>query len=108
MSETEDPFKTEQIGYVATLLETGEFALFENAFEAWFGKEPSEEVIEPYYKKYQSEAIVPFWVRSYIRSVIKDSNLSHAPKSALSTKLALFFPVVVFFIMLIYFLMDKK
>ena len=93
MPATEDQFDPEEIGYVSTLLETEEFTLFEDAFEAWFGKEPSEEVIEPYFEKYQSQAIVPFWVRSYIRSLLNDPDLLKEPGSPLSTKIALFFPL---------------
>lgn len=104
----EDQFDPEQIGYVATLLETEEFTLFEDAFEDWFGKEPGEEVIEPYFKKYQSHAIVPFWVRSYIRSVLNDPDFLKEPGSSFSTKLALFFPLLVFFILLMYFLMRRN
>lgn len=61
-----------QIREAARLQETDEFGLFVEAFEAWFGKEPSRDVIEPYYEKFLADETAPFWVRSYAKKVEQD------------------------------------
>jgi hypothetical protein len=61
-----------QVEFAARLLGTNEFKLFENAYQAWHGKKPSEKLLEHFFNRYLLENVVPFWVRNYVRTFIND------------------------------------
>ena len=49
-----------------------EFAVFSDAYTAWYGKEASEKQIEKVFVQYLLENKVPFWVRNYARSRVQE------------------------------------
>ncbi len=52
-------------------LEVKEFKLFELAYLQWHGKKPLPHVIEAHFSNYMFNKIIPVWVRSYSRQVVK-------------------------------------
>ena len=56
---------------VASLLNIGEFRVFEIAFRCWYGKGADEKTIERYFMPYMFKGRVPSWVRHFCRTIIK-------------------------------------
>lgn len=109
--ESKYQFDSSQIALVADLMEIDEFALFEEAFEAWFGKDSVQEVIEPYFEQYRNEEIVPFWVRSHIKTLLRDHDRSarrQPGQYAYFVRLACLLPPFMAIIYLIYVLAEKN
>lgn len=52
------------------ILQVGEFRVFQIAYARWFGGEPSESVVEPYFVSYMFNSRVPTWVRHFVRLVL--------------------------------------
>jgi len=65
-----DPADTDCVVSAANYLEVSEFAIFRDAFTAWYGKEAPEKQVEKVFVRYLQENKVPFWVRNYARSRI--------------------------------------
>ncbi len=100
------PIDADQVGNAAKLLKIGEFKLFAEAYRSWYGNEPSDEVLEPIFCRYLLENIVPFWVRSYVRHVLNDSELHK--KVAGKRKAAAcgyYVPIVCEFALIMYYLL---
>jgi len=102
-------FDPEFIDHVATRLNIGRLKLFENAYRAWFGKEATGNTIEPYYNRYLTDNIVPFWVRNYIRSILNDPQMR---KGGLAKRLgkaaSIIAPPVIVLLLLAYILVWGK
>lgn len=54
----------------ASLLETGEFTVFEIAYRQWFGETGDEKTIERHFVRYMFNDIVPAWVCHFARRVL--------------------------------------
>ena len=67
-----DPADTDSVVSAANYLEVSEFTMFKDAHTSWYGREVPEEQIEKIFVQYLQENKVPFWVRSYARSVVPD------------------------------------
>ena len=78
MERTEyDPAETDCVVSAANYLEVSEFAIFRDAYSAWYGREMPEKQVEKIFVQYLQENKVPFWVRDYARSrVQEDSSLT--------------------------------
>jgi hypothetical protein len=73
MEKTEyDPADTDCVVSASNFLEVSEFAVFSDAYTAWYGKEASEKQIEKVFVQYLLENKVPFWVRNYARSRVQE------------------------------------
>lgn len=55
----------------AALLETSEFNVFRLAYRSWYGKTISDDEIERFYIPYMFREVVPHWVRSFCRMILK-------------------------------------
>lgn len=67
-----DPVDTDCVVSAANYLEVSEFAIFNDAYTAWFGKEAREKQVEKIFVQYLLENKVPFWVRNYARRHVQD------------------------------------
>jgi hypothetical protein len=67
-----DPADTDSVVSAANYFEVSEFAIFRDAFTAWYGKEAPEKQVEKVFVQYLQENKVPFWVRNYARSRIRE------------------------------------
>lgn len=65
----------DQVGQAAMLMDKGDFDLFRDAYNAWYGKEATEAAIDRYFDRYLLAGVVPFWVRHYVRSFLSDPAL---------------------------------
>jgi len=73
MQSTEyDPGDADCVVAAANYLEVSEFAVFMDAYGAWYGKRATEKQMGPIFVRYLQENKVPFWVRNYARSIIPD------------------------------------
>ncbi len=66
-----DPADTDCVISAANYLEVSEFAVFRDAYTAWYGREAPEKQVEKVFVEYLVEDKVPFWVRNYARSRIE-------------------------------------
>lgn len=66
-----DPADTEIVINAANYLEISEFAVFSDAYTAWYGKAAPEKQVEKVFVQYLQENKVPFWVRNYARSKVE-------------------------------------
>ena len=67
-----DPADTDCVVSAANYLEVSEFAIFMDAYTAWYGKDAPEKQVERVFVEYLVESKVPFWVRNYARSRISE------------------------------------
>jgi hypothetical protein len=81
-----DPADTDCVVSAANNLEVSEFRIFMDAFEAWYGREASDNQIKPVFVQYLVEDTVPFWVRNYARSKSLDAQLT--PQASKDARLA--------------------
>lgn len=61
----------------ASLLNVGEFRVFEIAYRQWYGNPGDEKHIEKYFIQYMFNDIVPVWVRHFCKQIV---SLDHAGK----------------------------
>ena len=61
----------------ASLLNIGEFRIFELAFKNWFGRQAREKTIERYFIPYMFRGRVPSWVRHFCREIIDLERMHH-------------------------------
>lgn len=66
MNETDLP----SVVQVATLLRVSEFEVFRLAYQQWFGHPPRELALKAPFQHYLQSAMVPAWVRSFVRQVL--------------------------------------
>lgn len=55
----------------SSVLNVGEFRVFEIAYEEWYGESGEEKMIEKHFTGYMFEDIVPPWVRHFSKKVLK-------------------------------------
>ena len=79
MQRTEyDPADTDCVVSAANFLEISEFAVFMDAYNAWYGKEAPEKQMEKVFAQYLLENRVPLWVRNYARNrIFAESTLTN-------------------------------
>jgi hypothetical protein len=69
-----DPADTDCVVSAANYLEVSEFAIFRDAYSAWYGKEVAEKQLEKVFVQYLQENKVPFWVRNYARERVHEES----------------------------------
>jgi len=69
-----DPADTDCVVSAANYLEVSEFAIFKDAYSAWYGKEVPEKQVEKIFVEYLQENKVPFWVRNYARNRVQEES----------------------------------
>ena len=95
-----------QVGFAARLLGMSDFQLFENAYHAWHGKKPSEELLEHFFNRFLLESVVPFWVRNYVRTFLNDPELQERlGKKRKVAACCYVVPIVVEYAVIMYFLL---
>jgi len=55
----------------SSVLNVGEFRVFQIAYKEWFGEEVDEATIEGYFTPYMFKDIVPLWVRHFCTRVLQ-------------------------------------
>lgn len=55
----------------ASILNVGEFRVFQIAYREWYGEDGDEQTIERFYTPYMFKEIVPLWVRHFCKRVQK-------------------------------------
>lgn len=60
---------SDEISYIAGMLQISEFQLFHVAHYFWFGRDISDKEMEGYFSHYMHESVAPFWVRDLLRKV---------------------------------------
>ena len=66
----EDPRRTEILN-AANLLEIGEFQLIQLAYKVWYRENLPEDKINNIFSEYMVTGIIPIWVTSYARDILK-------------------------------------
>jgi len=75
MQRTEyDPVDTDCVVSAANFLEISEFAVFMDAYTAWYGKDFSEKQMEKVFAQYLLENKMPLWVRNYARNLVPEES----------------------------------
>jgi len=69
-----NPAETDCVVSAANYLEVSEFAIFQNAYMAWYGLKAPEKQLEKVFASYLVDNRVPFWVRNYARNQIPGEN----------------------------------
>ena len=77
-----DPADTDCVVSAANYLEVSEFAIFSDAYSAWYGKKAPEKQIEKVFVQYLQENKVPFWVRNYARSRFQEESTRTSQENA--------------------------
>ena len=65
-----DP-KRSEILHAANLLQIGEFQLIQLAYKVWYGEDLPEDKINNIFSEYMITGIIPIWVTSYARDILK-------------------------------------
>lgn len=95
-----------QVEFAARQLGRSEFKLFGDAYQAWFGNKPAQELVEYCFNRYLHENVMPFWVRDYVRKFFYDPVLQkHLGKKRKVTACCYVVPIVVEYVVIIYFLL---
>ena len=63
----------DELAACTRLLELGEYRIFQAAYRAWFGHEPSEAELKPGFATYLCALRLPPWVRHYCRRIIAEA-----------------------------------
>jgi len=61
----------QEVGIAASLLNVGEFNIFQTAYREWFGREPDNTIIERQFKTWLLDGLAPYWVRSFTRALLE-------------------------------------
>jgi len=80
-SRSRDHGDTMAVAGAADLLQVPEFRFFSLAYARWFGSEPMESQIEPYFASYMHTQIAPCWVRDLARRVAGADRAGHLDPS---------------------------
>ena len=67
----EDNPKRSEIIQAANLIQIGEFQLIQLAYKSWYNEELPEEKINSIFNEYMVTNIVPIWVTSYAKDILK-------------------------------------
>ena len=65
-----DP-KRSEILHTANLLQVGEFQLIQLAYKVWYREDLPEDKINNIFSEYMITEIIPIWVTSYARDILK-------------------------------------
>ena len=65
-----DP-KRSEILHTANLLQIGEFQLIQLAYKVWYREDLPEDKINNIFSEYMITEIIPIWVTSYARDILK-------------------------------------
>ena len=65
-----DP-KRSEILHAANLLQIGEFQLIQLAYKVWYREDLPEDKINNIFSEYMITGIIPIWVTSYARDILK-------------------------------------
>ena len=71
--EAHDSPELDALAACTELLDLGEYRIFEAAYRAWFGREPSDADLKPGFAGYLRGLRLPLWVRHYCRQVIAEA-----------------------------------
>lgn len=98
-------YDVEWVGFAAKQMGIGDFNFFMRSYTAWYGEEPTEAMIEPYFKKYLLNGVVPFWVRHYARNYLSDPDLcDRLSKESKVTHILYFIPLLFEYLIIMYYL----
>ena len=61
----------EAVQFVAQFLEVSEYEVFQLAFNDWYGKRMNNMTMDYLFENYLDEDVVPFWVWTFAKGVIK-------------------------------------
>ena len=64
------PDDIEDVLEIAAILEVREYDLFALGYRWWFGRPPSNQVLESYFARYMFNKVVPHWMRHYSRMLL--------------------------------------
>ena len=67
----DDNPKRSEILHAANLLQIGEFQLIQFAYKVWYGEDLPEDKINIIFSEYMVTGIIPIWVTSYARDILK-------------------------------------
>ena len=67
----DDNPKRSAILNAANLLQIGEFQLIQLAYKVWYGEDLPEDKINNIFSEYMITGIIPIWVTSYARDILK-------------------------------------
>lgn len=67
------PAELQELLDAASILDIGEFRLFELAYRDWYGTDADASRLEHDYARYMFGDDVPIWVRHYVRGVLKQA-----------------------------------
>jgi len=77
-----------------------------DAYHAWHGENPSENLLEHFSSHYLLESFVPFWVRNYVRTFFNDPDLQERlDKKRKVVACCYVVPIVVEYAVIMYFLL---
>lgn len=62
---------TQMVLWSAEILEKSEFAVFEQAYRAWYRVSPDTAHLERIFAEYMFDGVVPFWVRQFTRTTLE-------------------------------------
>ena len=100
------PTDVQQVFTASAWLGVSEFQVFCDAWREWYNEEPSENRIEPFFIEFLGRDAVPFWVRSYVRSVLNRKDLlKKERKRVIIGRLTYYIPLLIFFILLMWALL---
>lgn len=95
------PTDLQQVHKVSAWLGVSEFQVFCNAWQAWYDEIPLEKRIEPFFIEFLGQAVVPFWVRNYVRIILNRKDLLEKEKKRLVIgMLTYYIPLLIFFILI--------
>ena len=67
----DDSPKRSEILHAANLLQIGEFQLIQLAYKVWYREDLSEDKINNIFSEFMITGIIPIWVTSYARDILK-------------------------------------
>ena len=67
----DDNFKRSEVLNAANLLQIGEFQLIQLAYKVWYREDLPEEKISKIFSEYMVTDIIPIWVTSYAKDILK-------------------------------------
>jgi len=69
--DKEIPADALAVANAAALLDITEFELFRLAHRDWFGRAATDRTIEGYFIPFMFRGVVPYWVRNFVRLVLR-------------------------------------
>ena len=101
-----DPITQRTVGYVANLLEVGDFEFFRLAWREWHDEDPDPDVVEADFGRYIDHGEVPYYVAQYTRRILDDTDLMERERKAyIRSRFVYYIPLLIFFTLIMYFLL---